>query len=105
MKVVFHPDFSGDLLLFIDQYSEISDRLGLRFKDEVLSAMVAIKTSPTTAGHFVDTGSAIVREVRRRNLPSFPFFILYGLNDERLIFGTLIPSSSDPLTWFSRLSS
>jgi hypothetical protein len=35
-------------------------------------------------------------------LRAFPFFILYGLADESLIFGLVIPSRSDPLTWLTR---
>ncbi len=44
-----------------------------------------------------------MRDVRRRNLRAFPFFILYGLSGDTLIIGSLIPSRSDPLTWLIRL--
>jgi hypothetical protein len=37
--------------------------------------------------------------VRRRNLGTFPFFVLYGLSDDVLVFRSVIPSASDPLTW------
>ena len=43
-----------------------------------------------------------VREVRRRNLEVFPFFVLYGLTEDCLIFGSVIPSALDPLIWLSR---
>jgi hypothetical protein len=62
----------------------------------------AVKASPTSAGHFLNLGSSIVPEFRRRNLKAFHFFILYGIADERLIFGSVIPSKSDPLTWLAR---
>jgi hypothetical protein len=45
----------------------------------------------------------VVRELRRRNLRAFPFFILYGVTGDRLIIGAVIASRSDPLTWLSRL--
>jgi len=47
-------------------------------------------------------GSVIVPEFRRRNLKAFPHFILYGVAGDMLIFGSLIPSRSDPLTWLAR---
>jgi hypothetical protein len=43
-----------------------------------------------------------VRELRRRNLRAFPFFVLYGVTDDRLILGAVIPSRSDLLTWLTR---
>ncbi len=51
----------------------------------------------------MNTGSQIVLEFRRRNLRSFPFFILYGATDDMLIFGGIIPSRSDPVTWLARI--
>ena len=39
---------------------------------------------------------------RRRNLRAFPFFILYGVTADTVIFGSVIPSRSDPLTWLTR---
>jgi hypothetical protein len=64
----------------------------------------AIKSSPTSAGHFLNLGSSIVPELRRRNLKSFPFFVLYGVSRDQLFFGSIIPSHSDPLTWLARFS-
>ena len=74
----------------------------MRFRAEVDKAIEKIKDSPTSAGHFVDTGSQIVKEVRRRNLSSFPFFILYGVSGDLLVVRSLLPSASDPLTWLKR---
>ena len=56
------------------------------------------------AGHFLKTGAEIVREIRRRNLVSFPFFILYGVHGDLLISGSLIASRSDPWKWLARFS-
>jgi hypothetical protein len=66
------------------------------------SGLDAIKSSPTGAGHFLHVGSRVVSELRRRNLKSFPFFVLYGFTGDQLLFGSIIPSRSDPLTWLSR---
>jgi hypothetical protein len=61
-----------------------------------------VKLSPASAGHYLNLGSKIVPELRRRNLRAFPFFILYGVTSEQLIFGSVTPSRSDPLTWLAR---
>jgi hypothetical protein len=101
MRVIFHPEFSSDIRQFEAQYSEISDGLAARFRSEVLDVVTAIKHSPMGAGHFLTT-TAGRSELRRRNLRSFPFFVLYGCTGEDLFFGSIIPSRSDPLTWLSR---
>jgi hypothetical protein len=103
MRVSYHPEFPQDVKRYEAQYREISPRLGLRFRVEVDKAIQQIKASPSSAGHFLNTGSQIVKEVRRRNLSSFPFFVLYGVAGDILIFRSLMPSSSDPLTWLKRL--
>src|SRR4051794_2219758 len=102
MTVIFHPEFPNDIRKFEAGYGEISSGLAARFRDEVYSAVNEVKASPTAAGHFLNLGSSIVPEFRRRNLKAFPFFILYGIADDRLIFGSVIPSRSDPLTWLTR---
>jgi hypothetical protein len=104
MNVRYHPEFPADVLRFAGEYGDISPRLELRFRAEVHDAIARIKSGPTDAGHFLNTGSAIVTDVRRRNLKSFPHFVLYGLHDDLLVIGALIPSASDPLTWLSRLT-
>ena len=100
MTVIFHPEFPNDIRSFESNYRQIATGLAVRFRAEVDGALDAIKDSPTSAGHFLNTGSSIVRELRRRNLKAFPFFVLYGIADER--FGSVLPSRSDPLTWLAR---
>jgi len=104
MKVVFHPEFPKDVRKFEGDYAQISEGLSQRFRCEIDSAVDAIKSSPTSAGHFLNLGSAIVPDLRRRSLKAFPFFILYGVIGDQLIFGSVIPSRSDPLTWLTRFS-
>jgi len=105
MRVLFHPDFPKDVRRFADAYSEISPGLTARFHDEIDASVEAIKQSPASAGHYLNLGSKIVPELRRRNLRAFPFFILYGAAADQLIFGSVIPSRSDPLTWLTRFQS
>jgi hypothetical protein len=104
MRVRFHPKFSKDVRRYEAEYLQISSGLATRFLNEVNQALEAIKSSPMSAGHFVGRRSLIVSELRRRNLGSFPFFVLYGLTGDQLLFGSVIPSRSDPLTWLSRFS-
>jgi len=103
MKVSFHPEFPRDIKKYEAQYRDISPRLGSRFRAEVDTAMERIKASPGSAGHYLNTGSQIVKEVRRRHLVAFPFFILYGVSSDHLVFRSLIPSGSEPLNWLKRL--
>ena len=62
MRVSYHPDFPKDIKRFAAQYLEISDSLALRFRVEVDAAKERIKESPGSAGHFINTGSRIVKE-------------------------------------------
>jgi hypothetical protein len=102
MRVVFHPEFAKDIRRFEADYAQISEGLAARFRNEVDQALEAIKASPKSAGHFLSVESPVVANLRRRNLKSFPSFVLYGFTDDQLLFGSIIPSRSDPLTWFSR---
>ena len=102
MTVLYHPDFAQDIQRFEAVYREISTGLAKRFRQELDDALGAIKAAPQAAGHFLQTGSRVVPEFRRRNLRAFPFFVLYGLTSDRLLIGSLIPSRSDPLTWLTR---
>lgn len=99
MRVAYHPDFPKDIKRFEAQYRRVSEGLALRFRAAVDNAIEHIQASPGSAGHFLNTGSQIVKEVRRRNLSLFPFFILYGVSGDMLVFRSLIASASDPLTW------
>ena len=103
MKVIYHPEFPKHIKRFEAQYREVSEALAARFRQAVDDAIQRIKASPGSAGHFVNTGSRVVKEVRRRNLASFPFFILYATFDGMLLFRSVIPTASDPLTWLKRL--
>jgi hypothetical protein len=102
MRVLFHPEFPKDIRRFEAQYSQVSAGLAMRFRNEIDQALVAIKSSPTSAGHFLNVGSSEISELRRRNLKSFPYFVLYGFSGDQLFFGSIIPSRSDPLKWLSR---
>ncbi|EIP98662.1 hypothetical protein OpiT1DRAFT_03125 [Opitutaceae bacterium TAV1] len=97
MRILYHPEFPGDIRREAARYAEISPGLKTRFRTEIDEAIETTKQIPGAAGHFLNTGSLIIPEIRRRNLKAFPFFILYGLQNETLIFSVLIASRSDPL--------
>jgi len=102
MRVIFHPEFAKDIRRFEAEYAQVSEGLAARFRNEVDQALEAIKSSPTSAGHFLNLQSSVVSDLRRRNLKSFPSFVLYGFIGDQIFLGSIIPSRSDPLTWFSR---
>ena len=105
MTVWFHPGFPQDVRRFETEYDVLASGLALRFRHELDVAVESVKRSPTSAGHFLNFPSPGACQIRRRNLRSFPFFVLYGLTEDRLIFGSVIPSRSDPLTWLVRFQS
>jgi len=70
MRVLFHPEFPKDIRRFEAEYARISDGLAERFREEIDAAVDAIELSPGSAGHFLNPGSSIVPELRRRNLRS-----------------------------------
>lgn len=102
MNLVYHPEFPRDVKRYRDKYAAISTRLGSRFSEEIVQTLDLIRSHPTSEGHFVNTGSVVKIEFRRANLRSFPFFILYGIEADRVIVGSLIPAKSAPLTWLRR---
>jgi hypothetical protein len=104
MNVSFHPDFPKDIRKFEAEYKKVSTGLAERFRTQIDEAIDAVRISPGSAGHYLHTGTKVVRAFRRRNLRSFPFFILYGMTNDTVIFGSVIPSRSDPLTWLTRFS-
>lgn len=104
MTFQYHPEFAHDIVRFAGEYGAISPKLEARFRSEVYEALAWIKSGPTSAGHFLNTRSAIIKDVRRRNLVSFPYFVLYGVHADLLVFGAIIPSASDPITWLDRFA-
>lgn len=102
MRVLFHPEFPKDQRKFEADYAEISQGLVERFRSEIADAIEAVKASPSSEGHFVNTGSEVTREFRRRNLQDFPFFVLCGWTADTLIFGAIIPTRTDPLNLLNR---
>ncbi len=102
MNAVYHPEFPKDIRRYRARYEAVSVRLGSRFANEIDRGIERIKSSPSSVGNFVNTGSTIIKEFRRVTLPDFPFFILYAIHADEIIIGSLIPTASDPLTWLTR---
>jgi hypothetical protein len=102
MTVRYHPAFAQDIRRLEADYQTVSVGLAARFRSEVDEALALVQTDPLRAGHFLRTGSSVVKEYRRRNLCAFPFFVLHGVTASELLMGSLVPSRSDPLTWLPR---
>jgi hypothetical protein len=79
-SLVSHPDFPKDVRRFEADYKVISDGLALRFRKELTDALEAIQASPQSAGHFLQTGSLVVPEFRRRNLRPTEFSPRLGVS-------------------------
>ena len=69
MKVIYHPEFPKHIKRFEAQYREVSEALAVRFRQAIDDAIQRIKASPGSAGHFVNTGSRVVRCHRPRVAP------------------------------------
>jgi len=104
MNIAAHEEFAKDQIKFWSGYSEISDRVAIRFQQQVDEAIFAIVAYPLAAGHFFYTGERQVKHLRRRNFKRFPFFILYSYDPtaDALFFGAVIPSRSNPRHWLDR---
>lgn len=105
MRVFYHPDFPEDIRRYEKQYRVISENLAQRFRNEVASSVSMIREAPLRAGHLVRQRSVEGLEFRRRNLRSFPFFLLYLVRLDSVIFGSITPGRSDPLKWLERFDS
>lgn len=73
MRVIFHPEFPQDVRRYAHAYGQISSGLATQFRHEIDDAIEAVKLSPASAGHYLNLGSKIMPELRRRNLRAFLF--------------------------------
>jgi hypothetical protein len=93
--VSYHPDFPRDIKRFEAQYRKVSQSLAQRFRVEVDDLIEHIKKSPSSAGHFLNTGSQIVKESGGAIYPRFRFsFCTASL----AIGWCFVPLSPAPLT-------
>jgi hypothetical protein len=79
MIIGYHAEFGPDIRRFEEQYRKVSQILAERFRKEIGEAIERVKSSPGSAGHFVNTGSKVL-PIRRLNLRRFPFFLVPALN-------------------------
>jgi hypothetical protein len=103
MKVVIHPALADDIHRYASEYRKVYDNLGSRFEHEAVHALDRVEAGPEYAGHLLKTRSVILKNIRRCNLTSFPFFLLYAVVPDTIFIASLIPSRTDPLTWYTRL--
>jgi hypothetical protein len=103
MKALVHPAFDDDLRQYAREYAKVYQALGRRFEKEAREALISIKNGPNHAGHPIQGHKTSIRNIRRRNLASFPFFMLYSSFDDVIFIASLIAGRTDPLTWFTRI--
>jgi hypothetical protein len=102
MKVGYHPEFAADINRLSAVYADVTTGLEQMFHREIDPAIDLEKARPTAAGHLVKIRGEFAPDIRRCNLTSVPFFELYGLRDDWLVFGSVAPSRGDPLLWLTR---
>jgi hypothetical protein len=95
MRVSYHPDFPKDIKGYEGRYQNVSQRLALRFRAEIDDAIERIKESPSSAGHFLNTGSQVVKKFEDATLPHFHFSFFTAYLS---ICSFFVPSSRAPRT-------
>ena len=92
MKVVFSNLASLELEDAIAFYETELEGLGLRFKEEIKSAILRIKEHPKAWS--IERG-----EIRKALLHRFPYKILYALEKEKIIILAIAHQHRKPDYW------
>lgn len=77
MRLSFHPLVQKDINSILRRYDSISSKLGDRFFAELTAALDSVLRNPER-GHLFEA------DIRRVNLPSFPYHFLYRLISGRI---------------------
>ena len=97
MKPVrFLSEARKEFLAQVALYTEESDGLGQRFREEVESS-IAFSLS------FPNAGSKFTRSTRRVQLRKFPFSVVYRSTEKELLIIAVAHNSRRPGYWISRV--
>ena len=91
----FHPEFSLDLAASTRYYDKISVRLGNRFRDSVKRTLAWIRQRPESFGF-------VARPLRAAMVPSFPYVVLFRIDEETVFFAGLFHAATNPRRWSDR---
>ena len=96
MRVKFLTPARHDLLRAVQYLEEVAPAMAARFLDEVDEAKDLIAEFPRL-------GASATRGTRRVQLHSFPYSLVYRIDDEVIFVFAVRHHSRDPEYWESRL--
>lgn len=94
--VVFHPEAEEELFSSVRYYESCSERLGLRFLQEVQRGLDEIAAAP-------QRWPVLIGEVRRHLLGPFPYGLLFTELPDRIVLLAVMHLRRKPGSWRSRL--
>lgn len=77
-------------------YSELAERAGRDFLDELDRVVRLIRTYPLLA-------TQIEHEIRRFLFPPFPFSLIYGIDQETIVVIAVAHQHREPRYWADRI--
>jgi len=101
MNLIFRHEASEDFWLAVEHYESEEAGIGVRFRDEVQRFIGKIKNDPYQAR----VRRALGFEYRRVNLNSFPYYIAYIIERDRIFVVAVSHGHKMPEHWMSRLES
>lgn len=90
--VQFHPLFATDIAEAAEWYNARGQGLGDRFCDAVHESLSTIIADP-------DANPVLDGSMRYRQLRSFPFLVVYEVNQSTLHLYTVVHSARSPEQW------
>lgn len=92
----FSADFPYDVTDALSHYDAIATQLGNRFRDELQVVLREIRERLESFG-FVDPPT------RGAMLSKFPYVVVFRVTGDKLQFGGVFHSASDPSRWRKRM--
>ena len=96
-KVLKYAVVDIEIKQVIHYYKSISTTLGIRAKQEILTALHDLKTN---AHHYLILED---HKHRRRQIRGFPYMLVYTIEGSKVIVKMLFPQKSDPAKLLERL--
>jgi plasmid stabilization system protein ParE len=101
MRVTIHREADAELRAAAQWYEDQREGLGEKFLNELLDTFEAIEQHPTRYPQHMRSSA---HDVRRKMPKSFPYSVVYELQEKRLLVAAVMHSSRKPRYWLDRLS-
>lgn len=95
LSVEFHPDAQEDLYGAMDWYNNERAGLGSTFVTAVERTVQTVAASPMV-------GSSVGKELRRILVPTFPYSVIYAVEEQRLWIVAVAHFRRRPTYWRDR---